>query len=146
MRLTFLFAVLAATFALPATAKDEALAKAIAGSHRSPQFVARDKSRHPQEALEFFGLKPDMTVVEISPGGGYWTEILAPYLRDKGTYYTAIAPRAASERAAEAANNWQRKLADSEALYGKASHDAFVASLEQAMTALAAEEKVPAWE
>ena len=62
--------------------------------------VERDKSRHPQEVLEFAGIKPTMTVVEVSPGGGYWTEILGPYLKDKGTYYTAMVPRGASERAA----------------------------------------------
>src|SRR4051812_34836752 len=71
-------------FASMAIAKDDALAKAIAGSHRSPDFVQRDKARHPQQELEFFGIKPNMTVVEINPGGGYWTEILAPYLKDKG--------------------------------------------------------------
>lgn len=91
-------------------AKDEALAKAIAGSHRSPALVERDKARKPQEELEFFGIKPDMTVVEISPGGGYWTEILAPYLRDKGTYYTAISQRQA--------DSWKQKLAANPAVFG----------------------------
>lgn len=94
-----------------ALAKDEALAKAIAAEHRSPNFVARDAARKPQEVLEFIGVKPNMTVVEISPGGGYWTEILAPYLSEKGTYYTAITPRAA--------DSWQKKLDSDKALYGK---------------------------
>jgi predicted methyltransferase len=102
-----------------AFARDEALARAVASEHRSPQFVARDKYRKPQQVLEFIGLRPDMTVVEISPGGGYWTEILAPYLNEKGTYYTAITPRSASERAAAAADNWQNKLASDPARYGK---------------------------
>jgi predicted methyltransferase len=91
-------------------AKDEALAKATAASHRTQNFVERDKYRKPQEVLEFFGIKPDMTVVEISPGGGYWTEILAPYLKDKGTYYTAV-----SSRQADA---WKQKLAENPAIYG----------------------------
>ena len=77
----------------PALAKDEALAKAIAASHRTPAFVERDKARKPQEELEFFGIKPAMTVVEILPGGGYWTEILAPYLKGNGTYYVAMPQR-----------------------------------------------------
>lgn len=94
-----------------AFAKDEALAKAVAAEHRSPNFVARDAARKPQQVLEFIGVRPDMTVVEISPGGGYWTEILAPYLRDKGTYYTAISPRAA--------DNWKKKLDSNKELYGK---------------------------
>lgn len=92
-------------------AKDDALAKAVAADHRSPNFVARDKYRKPQEVLEFIGVKPGMTVVEISPGGGYWTEILAPYLHDQGTYYTANTPRFAAK--------WQQKLNDNPQLYGK---------------------------
>ena len=82
-----------------ALAKDAALAKAVADEHRSPNLVERDKYRHPQQVLEFTGIKPTATVVEIAPGGGYWTEILAPYLKDKGTYYTAMVPRGDSERA-----------------------------------------------
>jgi predicted methyltransferase len=119
MRLTQLIAFAAIAAApLVASAKDEALAKAIAGSHRTPAMVERDKYRHPQEELEFFGIKPDMTVVEIAPGGGYWTEILAPYLRDKGTLYTAITPRSANERSAQYYDNWKKKLADNSAVYG----------------------------
>lgn len=104
---------------VPAAAKDNPLAQAISGSHRSADFVARDRYRHPQQTLEFFGLKPDLTVVEILPGGGYWTEILAPYLRSQGTYYTAVAPKAASERAAKAAAAWQQKLGSRPDLYDK---------------------------
>jgi len=111
-------AALATWIAPQAMAKDEALAKAIASPHRTPDLVARDQARHPQEELEFFGIKPGMTVVEIAPGGGYWTEILAPYLRDKGTYYTAITPRAASERAAQAYDGWKQKLDANRAVYG----------------------------
>ena len=60
--------------------------------------------------LEFAGIKPTMTVVEVSPGGGYWTEILGPYLKDKGTYYTALSARAME--------NWNKKLADNKAHWG----------------------------
>jgi predicted methyltransferase len=62
----------------PAAAPDPALARAIANPDRTPRFALRDSARHPAEELAFFGLRPDMTVVEIWPGGGYWTEILAP--------------------------------------------------------------------
>ncbi|WP_210413991.1 class I SAM-dependent methyltransferase [Luteithermobacter gelatinilyticus] len=66
------------------------LEEAIAGAHRSPQNVARDRYRHPLETLRFFGIEPHMTVVEIWPGGGGWyQEILAPYLRDQGRYISA---------------------------------------------------------
>ncbi len=56
--------------------------------NRTPAFVARDAYRHPTETLAFFGLEPAMTVVEIWPGSGWYTEILAPYLQD-GKLYTA---------------------------------------------------------
>lgn len=68
------------------------LAAVIAGPQRTPAFEARDRYRHPLEGLEFFGLKPDMSVVEIWPSGGWWTEILAPYLRAHGKYYAAEQP------------------------------------------------------
>ena len=63
---------------------DAALHQAVAGSWRSDAHKARDQYRHPIETLEFFGLRPDMTVVELEPGGGWYTEILAPALKDHG--------------------------------------------------------------
>ncbi|HEX9932008.1 MAG TPA: methyltransferase domain-containing protein [Allosphingosinicella sp.] len=67
-----------------------ALAAAIAAPTRMPANVARDRYRHPLETLSFFGVRPSDTVVEIWPGGGWYTEILAPYLRQGGgTYYAA---------------------------------------------------------
>lgn len=63
----------------------DALRTALAGAHRSPENTARDRYRHPYETLLFFGLRQDMTVVELWPGGGGWfTEVLAPVLREKG--------------------------------------------------------------
>ena len=56
----------------------------LKGSHRGPGNADRDAFRHPLETLEFFGLKPDMTVVEYGPGEGWFTEILAPVLAKKG--------------------------------------------------------------
>lgn len=66
-----------------------ALDRAIAGAHRSEVNRARDIHRHPRETLLFFGLRPGMTVVEIWPGAGWYTEILAPLLRERGRYYAA---------------------------------------------------------
>ena len=63
--------------------------KAMNGSHRSATYKARNQYRHPTATLLFFGLKPDMTVVEITPGGGWYSEILAPVLRDNGMFYAA---------------------------------------------------------
>ncbi|AMN48379.1 methyltransferase [Steroidobacter denitrificans] len=97
----------------------QAIAEAVAAPHRSADFVARDRYRHPQEVLEFLDLEPGMTVVEIWPGGGYWTEMLAPYLRERGIYHTAISPSGASERAARAAAEWRKKLAGAPAIYSK---------------------------
>lgn len=62
---------------------------ALQGLHRSDSNKARDEFRHPQQTLEFFGLQAGMTVLEVSPGGGWYTEILAPLLLDNGEYYAA---------------------------------------------------------
>jgi len=66
------------------------LGAVLAGDWRDPKNVARDVYRHPQQTLDFFGVRPDQTVVEISPGGGWYTEVLAPLLREKGRYYGAV--------------------------------------------------------
>jgi predicted methyltransferase len=62
----------------------------IQGPHRSDTNRARDQYRHPKETLLFFGLRPDMTVVEISPANGWYTEIIAPLLKQQGRYYAAV--------------------------------------------------------
>ena len=73
-----------------AAANEQALRAAIAAPSRTPANVARDRYRHPYETLSFFGVETDDTVVEIWPGGGWYTEILAPYvLQGGGTYYAA---------------------------------------------------------
>jgi hypothetical protein len=64
--------------AAAAPAPDPALVAAVADPGRTATFVARDPARHPAEELASFGIKPNMTVVELWPGGGYWTEILGP--------------------------------------------------------------------
>jgi predicted methyltransferase len=68
------------------------LAQAVASDHRSAANKARDEYRHPKQTLEFFGLKSDMTVVEITPGGGWYTEILAPALKGHGKLIGAHYP------------------------------------------------------
>jgi predicted methyltransferase len=71
-------------------AADAALTAAAKGHQRDAANTARDGARHPVESLAFWGLKPGMTVIEIAPGGGYWSEILAPYaLATKGHYIAA---------------------------------------------------------
>jgi len=78
------------TAAQPAPAETDALQQAVAGDWRDPANVARDRYRHPAETLAFFGVQPGQTVVEITPGGGWYAEILAPLLRDNGQYVAAV--------------------------------------------------------
>ncbi len=66
------------------------LQAAVHASTRTPANVARDGFRHPAQTLAFFGLQPQQTVVEITPGGGWYAEILAPYLREGGQYVAAV--------------------------------------------------------
>lgn len=68
------------------------LTQAVASEHRSAANKMRDEYRHPQQTLEFFGFKSTMTVVEITPGGGWYTEILAPALKGKGKLIGAHYP------------------------------------------------------
>ncbi len=89
-----------------------ALAAAVASPTRTPANLARDRYRHPVETLAFFGVRPTDTVVEISPGGGWYTEILAPYLAQSGTYYAV-----ASERGLAGV---RRMMEANAAAYGKA--------------------------
>ncbi len=92
--LTAVLAALLVSFSVDSVAQTDAatsnaLDAALSGSHRSDRNKARDRYRHPKETLTFFGLRRDMTVVEIWPGGGWYTEVLAPVLKDKGKLYLA---------------------------------------------------------
>jgi predicted methyltransferase len=91
--IAFFAATVAAATCLIAAAPDPSrqgpLAKAVAAPTRTAANVERDKHRHPFETLRFFGVRPGMTIVEIWPGGGWYTEILAPYTKDRGTLYAA---------------------------------------------------------
>ena len=102
------------------TAIDPKLLAAIASPTRSAANVARDRYRHPAETLSFFGLRDDQSVVEIEPGAGYWTEILAPYLQAHGSYRAAIpAAPANNKEAAAALTRFLDKLHADPAAYGK---------------------------
>ncbi len=103
-------------------AVDAALAAAIAGAWRTPEFVARDVYRHPAETLAFFGIAPTQTVVEITPGGGWYAEILAPYLKDGGRYVGAIVDE--SKATSENARNYYTRT-------NQALRDKFAAAPEQ---------------
>ena len=73
------------------TANDQARLRAVvSGDWRSAADVARDAHRHPLETLQFFGVQPDQTVIEITPGAGWYAQILAPYLHEDGNYVAAV--------------------------------------------------------
>ena len=110
----------------PAEAFAAKLDTAIAGAHRTDANKARDQFRHPKETLGFFGLAPGQTVIEITPGGGWYTEILAPTLKGDGTFVGAIIdPTGVTSEGAKAyytkGNQALRdKLAANPELYGEA--------------------------
>jgi predicted methyltransferase len=116
--LNALFAVMAtfATLSNPgeAAAQSPTLQSLIGGEHRSEANRARNIYRHPVETLNFFGVKPDSRVVEIWPSGGWYTEVIAPYVRDQGLYVAAFPANAPKSRKA-----FDDKLALNPALYGK---------------------------
>lgn len=97
-----------------------AIQTVLTGHHRSEKNKSRDIYRHPAETLAFFGLKPNMTVVEIWPGSGWYTEILAPFLRQNGTLYTAhFSPNMKGRFYRNALNDFHQKIASNPEIYGK---------------------------
>ncbi len=95
------------------------VADAMAGSWRTDEEKARDAFRHPAETLEFFGVDGDETVVEIWPGGGWYSNILAPYLhKNGGQFVAATFDPAGSERAAEIVESYKANYAASPETFG----------------------------
>lgn len=121
---SWLLIVLIASCAAPAIAAraagvDALLQQAIDGSWRSAAHKQRDRYRHPVATLEFFGLQPDMTVIELDPGGGWYTEILAPVLHDRGHLIEAAAPvNPSSSSMRRMATAFEKKLQADPAVYG----------------------------
>ncbi|MDP1738164.1 MAG: methyltransferase [Caulobacter sp.] len=121
---------LLAGFPLSALAgkSDAALMAAIAGDQRSAANKARDGARHPYETLTFWGLKANRTVIEVVPGGGYWTEILAPYAMAAGGVYIAgvadLANLNISAGAKKGRADFEAKYADA-AKYGAIQYAGF---------------------
>ncbi|MBL4606986.1 MAG: class I SAM-dependent methyltransferase [Pseudomonadales bacterium] len=99
-------------------AGDASLTEAVASNQRSPEHTLRDAYRHPLDTLVFFGIKPSMTVVEIWPGTGWYTEILAPYLKKEGTFYAAHFPEKTKVKFFSIyREKFKKKLAAQPALY-----------------------------
>ena len=116
----------AVLFASASTAENQASAEltlpaVIAGEHRSQANIARNAARHPVETLKFFGLEPDMTLIEIGPSGAWYTEILAPYMRDSGRYYGAhFSPNSTNAFQRKNLEDFETKLTANPAIYGRA--------------------------
>lgn len=120
------FAAAACFSADIATAADKALQASIEGDWRSADDRSRDASRHPKESLEFWGLKPGMTILELQPGGGWWTEILAPYAKATGGKYYATAADLSNPELPEAARksraDFEARFAAKPEVYGKITY------------------------
>ena len=108
----------------PPTTRQEttvSLDSILAGAQRSAAHKARDEYRHPKETLLFFGLRPEMNVLEIWPDpDGWYTEVIAPLVRDKGKYYAAVldsAPGNANQEKRVA--DFRAKLAERTDLYDR---------------------------
>ncbi|HEX7375171.1 MAG TPA: methyltransferase domain-containing protein [Steroidobacteraceae bacterium] len=128
MKLPTLLTLIAAIATVPlataaAASPDKALQAAVDGNWRTPKDTARDVYRHPVEALTFWGLKPGMTILEVQPGGGWWTEILAPYAKLSGGKYYATAADLAnpelSDRSKKARADFAARFAAKPDLYGQ---------------------------
>ncbi|MCY4265389.1 MAG: methyltransferase [Gammaproteobacteria bacterium] len=120
--LSFMGAVLAwqLNFADNNSADLATLENLIVGEHRSEANIARNHYRHPVETLNFFGLQPDMTVIEILPSRGWYTEIIAPYVRDQGKYYAAhFSPNATTSYMPPNLRNFEEKISNDPNLYGR---------------------------
>lgn len=111
-----------ATTSMFAAADDSALKQVMAGEWRSADDKARDAERRPLESLTFWGLKPGASVLEVQPGGGWWTRILAPYAARTGGRYTATAADLNNPSLSDAARkgraDFAARYAD-EKIYGK---------------------------
>lgn len=124
MRLPFIASVLTVLLAgcatPPATdpATATALSSILSGGHRAAENRTRDAYRHPAETLQFFGIRQDMTVVEVWPGAGWYTEILAPLLKERGKLYAALLDPASGEYAKNTVETFQDKLRLRPDLYG----------------------------
>lgn len=98
---SIVFALLLAASAAPPTtasaAPSPAIAAAVADPHRTPAFRLRDRYRHPIETLSFFGVRPDQTIVEYQPTGGWYTEILAPMVSARGRFIGLAGPSQKSQ-------------------------------------------------
>ncbi len=103
----------------------ETIDGAVAGAWRTPEEKARDKWRHPAQSLAFWGVKPGMTVVEVWPGAGWYTDILAPFLTATGGALYAAEFKPENPAAMAVAESFHHRLQASPKLYGAVHLTAF---------------------
>lgn len=138
---------LCATPSVAGPARDKAKAAAPAagltlqavvdGSWRTPQDRARDGARHPIESFTFWGLKPNMTVAEIRPGAGYWTDLLAPYLAAGGgkLIVTSGDPDKMTDAQKAGRDRYLKRYQDNPALFGTLEVGVFAANSDKLLAA-----------
>jgi len=118
-------AALPALAAFPALAADAVLTDVILNGPRSPEEKARDVWRHPEASLLFWGLKPGDTVIDVAPGNGWWTDIIAPYLAHTGGQYIAASADLNDPKVSDGARKgraaFEAKYEGDPKLYGKVS-------------------------
>jgi predicted methyltransferase len=97
----------------------EALTVILAADYRAEENRVRDRYRHPKETLLFFGIRPQMKVLEVWPEPGWYTEVIAPLLRDSGVYYAGVTPDPGSKHVTQRLDAFRAKLASRPDLYGR---------------------------
>jgi predicted methyltransferase len=95
----------------------QTLTSILAGDQRTEENRARDHYRHPKETLLFFGVRPQMKVMEVWPEPGWYTEVIAPLLRNSGVYYAAVTPDPGSKHVTQRLDDFRAKLAARPDLY-----------------------------
>lgn len=125
-RRTFTAGLAAAALVRPALAAgvqdmnattEQALRSVLEGGHRSATDKARDQYRHPLETLRFFGVAQGMAVLEIAPGAGWYTDILAPLLKEKGRYVATVGDAGANANTAKSVADFTTRYGN-QAVYG----------------------------
>ena len=129
----------------PASAKPKAAAPAagltaqavVDGAWRTPEDRARDGVRHPVDSFAFWGIQPNMTVVEIRPGAGYWTDLLAPYLAAGGgkLVVTSGDPDKMTDAQKAGRDRYLKRYLDNPALYGTLEVGVFAANSDKLLAA-----------
>ncbi|MGV8921094.1 MAG: class I SAM-dependent methyltransferase [Pseudomonas sp.] len=109
----------AAPKAPASTVTSAAFATVLAGDWRAPENTARDQYRHPQQTLQFFGLRPNQTLIEITPGNGWYSELLAPLLKSKGHYIAALQSADSGDNARKSLDKLKQKFSADPTHYAK---------------------------